>query len=438
VSLTAFCHWAVLVVSAFVGVGCSHDSAHNSPDLAAPDSLSSEPAQSDSVAPDTASDSTPPDSISSGTGTGSGLTPLPAPQHLLASSMSSSEVRLSWKDASASESGFEIARSTSGSAGPYLVVAAVSSNVTRFSNSGLSGGRTYCYWVRAKAGGGAGSSPASNQACTATMSGTAPPVRVVTFGDSNTDWGLNGTDPRVLARSYVSDGAYLAAMNPHSPDQLAGKIESQWRGVRANAIRVVNHAIAGTTTGGGTFGGPNRHSSGAPQARTLVSGVTRFEGEVLGLKWPWSGGEPVTSKYVNGPLRRVQAFVPTANDFVYVSIGTNDPAQRISADQTFANLRWMIERWQAAGRRPDHFLLTTLAPRAGSQGASIPSLNTGIRSLAAAKGVVLIDLATYTSPDNGRSWRSSSLHVGDGVHYSESVREWLAGQVVMQIRSRVP
>ena len=227
-------------------------------------------------------------------------------------------------------------------------------------------------------------------------------------------------------------------MAPHGTDQLAAKIEAMWRAVRSNAIRAVNHGISGTTTGGGGFGGPNRHSLGAPQARTVISGVTRFEGEVLGLKWPWSGGEPVTTKYTNGPIRRVQAFAPGANDFVYVSMGTNDPASSISTEQSLASLRWIIERWRAAGRRADHFLLTTLAPRTGSLGASFPALNTGIRALAVSQGVILIDLANYTSPDNGRTWRSSGLHVGDGIHYSESVRDWLAGQVVAELRKRVP
>ncbi len=227
-------------------------------------------------------------------------------------------------------------------------------------------------------------------------------------------------------------------MASHTSDQLAGKIELEWRAVRSNAIRVVNHAIAGTTTGGGPHGGPDRHSSGAPHARTPVSGVTRFEGEVLGVRWPWSGGEPVNAKFPTGALRRVQAFAPEVNDFVYVSMGTNDAANRISTKETLSNLGWMIDRWLAAGGRASHFLLTTLAPRAKASGASFPALNDDIRALASSRGVVLIDLAHYTSMDNGLTWRSSGLHVGDGVHYSESVRDWLAGQVVNEIRRRLP
>jgi lysophospholipase L1-like esterase len=119
-------------------------------------------------------------------------------------------------------------------------------------------------------------------------------------------------------------------------------------------------------------------------------------------------------------------------------MGTNDPTWKISTTQTLANLRWMIDRWRAAGRRADHFLLTTLAPRTDSRGGSFPALNDGIRTLAKSQGVVLIDLANHTSADNGLTWRSSSLHVGDGVHYSEPVRDWIATQIVAEMRTRVP
>ena len=441
-----FGRFALPAVALFGGIACGDDAMLRPPtEVAAPDQLPDEPTAPESLP------ANPPPVDSAPTGSGvpdstpvdSGLpqpgttSTLPAPQQLLASALSLSQARLSWKDASGLESGFEIYRSMAGSVGPYSLVGMVASNVTRFTNVSLSSDRNYCYRVRATSGGEASSSPYSDAVCTRTMAGSTPAVRVVTFGDSNTDWGVNGADPLVVSRSYLSQGSYLAAMAPHGSDQLAAKIEAQWKAVRANAIRAVNHGISSTTTGGGGFGGSNRHS-GAPQARTVVSGVTRFEGEVLGLKWPWSGGEPVTTKYTNGAIRRVQSFTPGTNDFVYVSMGTNDPSSGMSTSQTLDNLRWMIERWRAAGRRADHFLLTTLAPRTGTYGASFPALNTGIRALAASQGVILIDLANHTSADNGRTWRSSSLHVGDGLHYSEPVRDWIASQIVAEVRKRVP
>jgi hypothetical protein len=60
-----------------------------------------------------------------------------------------------------------------------------------------------------------------------------------------------------------------------------------------------------------------------------------------------------------------------------------------------------------------------------------------IRSLASQKGVRLIDIAAITSA-NGLTWTNSSLHVGDFLHYSESVRNTIADQVVSVMLSMTP
>jgi hypothetical protein len=67
----------------------------------------------------------------------------------------------------------------------------------------------------------------------------------------------------------------------------------------------------------------------------------------------------------------------------------------------------------------------------GSESARIPDLNTKIRALAAAKGIRLIDISQFVSNDDGLTWKSASLHlVNDELHYAESVRAWIADQVV--------
>lgn len=170
-------------------------------------------------------------------------------------------------------------------------------------------------------------------------------VRIVTFGDSNTDFGYAGTNPARVVASYVSaQNTRLAAGAPNSALQLAGKIERRWRAMSAAPIRAVNHAIGGTTTGGGVHGGPDRTHLGAPQARMAVGGVTRFEGEVLATIPAWSGGEDGYGAFPNGAIRRVQAFRPSVNSFAYVSLGSNDPSFNMPAAETLANLAWMVER----------------------------------------------------------------------------------------------
>jgi lysophospholipase L1-like esterase len=250
-------------------------------------------------------------------------------------------------------------------------------------------------------------------------------IRIVTFGDSNTDWGYSGTSATVLVSSYVSNRAStrLAFHQPNSSLQLAGKIESQWAG--SDPIVAINHGIAGTTSGTGTSGG-------APNALTSVSGVTRFRAEVLGTGYLWSGGE-TGGNFPSGPISRTLAFTPDGNDFGYISMGTNDPGAGISTSQTLANLQTMINAWIGAGHAANRLIITTLAPRNATQTGTIPAINAGIRSLATASGVHLVDLAAFTSDDDGLTWESAAFHVGDSVHYSEAVRDWLASQVVAHI-----
>jgi hypothetical protein len=362
---------------------------------------------------------------------------LPTPTGLVAVARGTGEIDLTWTDNASAETGYVVYRATS-SGGSYLTLKTLAADSRSYANIGLPAGTRYCYKVQAKGGNGWSTSASSNYACARTDSVRG--VRIVTFGDSNTDYGWSGASGPALAASYVSAAPLRLPPDSNSRYQLAGKLALGWRAQRSDPILVVNHAIAGTTTGGGGYGGPNRRSTGAPEARTVSGSSTRYEAEVLGKAYRWSGGEPVNSSYPQGAVKRDRAYVPGgATDYAYVSMGTNDPTANMTVDQTNANLTWMVDRWLAAGGRADHFFLTTLAPRTDDvRGDSIPKINARIRALAQARGVVLIDLAAYTSADDGLTWRSSSLHVGDGVHYAESVRDWIAGKVLASMRATAP
>jgi hypothetical protein len=260
-----------------------------------------------------------------------------------------------------------------------------------------------------------------------------PYLRLVTFGDSNTDRGYIGTNPTVVAASYVSnDPQRLGPADPNSQYQLAGKIEVRWRAARPQSIKVVNHAITSTRTGTGRTG------LGSPNALEIVNGFTRFEGEVLGLGFPWSGGEPPNQSFA-GPILRVNAFKPRTKDFVYVSMGTNDLQNNVNTDDIAANLSHLVDFWVGAGLPASHFIITTLPPRDPGQGSLfVPGMNAQIRKLAGQRGLTLIDLSPFVSDDDGNTWKSPSLHVGDSIHYSEEVRNWLADQVFSIINANTP
>ena len=260
-------------------------------------------------------------------------------------------------------------------------------------------------------------------------------VQIVTFGDSNTDVGFEGTSPVIRVSSYVSSsdpGVRLSATAPNSPLQLAGKIEAAWRANRSQSIHAVNHGISGTSSTAG------RTIVLAPNAREVVNGLTRFQGEVLGLGYPWSGGEPVNQFYPNGAILRVNAFRPRSSDFGYISIGTNDALiQGLPAATIKQNLEIMIDQWIGAGLAPSHLFITTLPPLGSGGNVTIQALNGMIRQFQNQKGVTVIDIAAFTSAD-GLHWTNSSLHVGDFIHYSEPVRAWIADQVVSKMLSLTP
>ncbi len=74
--------------------------------------------------------------------------PPEAPTGLSATTVSSSQINLSWTDNSNKEAGFKIERKI-GADGTYSQIATVGTNVTAFSNTGLTVGTTYYYRVRA-------------------------------------------------------------------------------------------------------------------------------------------------------------------------------------------------------------------------------------------------------------------------------------------------
>jgi hypothetical protein len=99
-----------------------------------------------------------------------GGTPIPqlpaAPGNLTATSLSRSQIRLSWSDQSSNESGFTIERCTGASCSGFAVVGQVPAGTTTFVNSALSRRTTYRYRVRAV--NAAGSSGYSNIASATT------------------------------------------------------------------------------------------------------------------------------------------------------------------------------------------------------------------------------------------------------------------------------
>ena len=388
----------------------------------------------------------PPSAFSNSACTATGAQ-VAAPSNLTASTASSTSIGLSWTDNSSNETGFEVWRSTTGATGAYSLLTPVAANATSANDTGLTSGAQYCYQVKALGDAINPESSFSSSSCDTPIT-----VRVVLFGDSNTDRCTEDWVPTLQPTrksSYVSIVPRLGPNDPHLSCSTPGKVEAKWQAIRPETIHAVNHAITSTGTGGNTHvaGDPDRSDAGSPNARFAVGGFTRFEAEVLGLGYPWSGGEPTNADFPPpGAITRVNAFAPGPNDFVYVSMGTNDfttanhPERNLTSAQTEANLRWMANAWTAAGLPADHFIITTLPPRDDAVSpTSVPNRNTKIKALASDLGLHLIDLAAYVSDDNGATWRNDiPTRTLDGTHYTEAVRGWLADQIVAWMNTAAP
>ncbi len=91
-----------------------------------------------------------------------------APTGLTATAASSSQINLVWTDASSNETGFKIERSSNGV--DFAPLATVGSNVTSYSNTGLSASTSYSYRIQAY--NATGSSTYSNTAAAMTKAAT--------------------------------------------------------------------------------------------------------------------------------------------------------------------------------------------------------------------------------------------------------------------------
>lgn len=147
--------------------------------------------------------------------------PPAAPSALWAapSSADGSSVNLIWADNSSTESGFELQRSTSASFVPATLIATLGADTASYPQSGLAGGVTYYYRVRAINGGV--TSAYSNVT-------TATPALADTDGDGIPDSQevspyVVGVDDRLIDsdRDGVSNAAeYAAATNPFDSRSL--------------------------------------------------------------------------------------------------------------------------------------------------------------------------------------------------------------------------
>ena len=117
-----------------------------------------------------------------------------APSNTNAISVSDGRIDVSWQDNSTNETGFEVHRSATGSAGVFTLVATTTANVTARTDTGLNPSTQYCYKARAfiTVGSGTSYSDFSNTACATTLAPPPPPGQLVVMNPWAADGSLIG------------------------------------------------------------------------------------------------------------------------------------------------------------------------------------------------------------------------------------------------------
>ncbi|MFX4263269.1 stalk domain-containing protein [Pelotomaculum propionicicum] len=152
--------------------------------------------------------------------------PPDAPSRLVAGTLSTSKIKLTWEDNSDNEVGFKIERKKSG--GSYSQIAEVDEGVTSYTNSGLPDNTEYYYRVRAY--NYAGDSPYSNTVSSTT--GNVPDA------------------PSDLEEEGVTSSSIKLTWEDNSDDEIGFKIERKTSGGDYIQIGVVGEDITTITNWG--------------------------------------------------------------------------------------------------------------------------------------------------------------------------------------------
>ncbi|MGV3773055.1 MAG: fibronectin type III domain-containing protein, partial [Verrucomicrobiales bacterium] len=174
-----------------------------------------------------------------GTTTGGSTPQTPSvPTSGVATSVSSSQINVTWVDASSNETGFRVERKT-GPNGSWLQVATLGSNATSYNNTGLSPGTLYYY--RVFAFNDAGNSAPSAEFRVATLLANATPA-AATFltADSVTkgNWkGVYGKD----GFQIVADGAAMPGYANAFPQ---GQQSYQWSDTSSDIRALQRNAVS--------------------------------------------------------------------------------------------------------------------------------------------------------------------------------------------------
>ena len=121
-------------------------------------------------------------------------------------------------------------------------------------------------------------------------------------------------------------------------------------------------------------------------------------------------------------LDRLDPIVKGRPKKLFLLIGTNDLAANASVEEVVANVRKIVERFQAESPRTKLYVQSVFpvndsfkkyAAKHGRHDADIVAVNKGLQAICAEKGVVYIDLWTPLADENGKLRAELT---NDGLH----------------------
>jgi hypothetical protein len=146
---------------------------------------------------------------------------LTAPSNLRTTVASPSQVDLAWRDNSSSENSFEVHRSTAGPGGAFALLTRTGANVSRYSNSGLSSPKQYCYKVRAV--GGTSKSPKYSAFSTSGCATTSVPPDAPAVPTGTT---ATSTNSSTVAVTWTDNSANETGFQLERASNLSGPWEA--------------------------------------------------------------------------------------------------------------------------------------------------------------------------------------------------------------------
>ncbi len=267
-----------------------------------------------------------------------------APSDLVATAIDHQRIDLTWTDNSSDETGFRIERKLEPS-GSFAAIATVGANVTKYYNTGLAGGTTYTY--RVKAFNAIGDSPNSNEASATTDPATTPAA------------------PSNLAATAVSGDRIDLTWTDNSSDETGFRIERKQEPdgsfaliatVGANVTKYYNTGLDGGTTytyrvkafnaiGESENSNESTATTGVPPAAPGDLAATAIDHQRIDLTWTDNSSDETG-------FRIERKLEPSGSFAAIATVGANVTKYYNTGLQPGTTYTYRVRSYNAAGDSP--------------------------------------------------------------------------------------